>query len=263
MREPSGATEPAGVTEPAALPRPAAASQPAEANQPLRVMTWNLHALGTPWLTTRRCVDAVVGVLRDTAPDVVGVQERPLGPLGRWRLRRVARRAGLRVVVGGGASRTTALLVRADLPSDRVAAYRLPWELPRTRRGASTARVLPAGDPVRVVVVHLGLDAGERERHLRLLLDRIPRTEPWVVLGDINELPDQPSWRTLLARGLTDAAAYAGPTFPASAPAQRIDAVLVGYGLRVTAARVLDVPAARVASDHLPVVVDLVAGEER
>lgn len=263
MRQPSGATEPAGVTEPAALPRPAAASQPAEANQPLRVMTWNLHALGTPWLTTRRCVDAVVGVLRDTAPDVVGVQERPLGPLGRWRLRRVARRAGLRVVVGGGASRTTALLVRADLPSDRVAAYRLPWELPRTRRGASTPRVLAGGEKVRVVVVHLGLDAGERARHLRLLLDRIPRTEPWVVLGDINELPDQPSWRTLLARGLTDAAAYAGPTFPASAPAQRIDAVLVGYGLRVTAARVLDVPAARVASDHLPVVVDLVAGEER
>ena len=39
--------------------------------------------------------------------------------------------------------------------------------------------------------------------------------------------------------------------------------MLVGYGLRVTAARVLDVPAARVASDHLPVVVDLAAGEER
>lgn len=263
------------------MPQAAGAPQPAAANRSLRVMTWNLHALRTPWLTTRRCVDAVVGVLRDTAPDVVGVQERPLGPLGRWRLRRVARRAGLRVVVGGGASRTTALLLRADLPSDQPAAYRLPWELPRTRRGASTARVLPGADPVRVVVIHLGLDAGERERHLRLLLDRLPRTDPLVVLGDLNELPDQPSWRTLLDQGLTDAAAHAGPTFPASAPTQRIDAVLVGptfpasapaqgvdaapvgYGLRVTAARVLDVPAALVASDHLPVVVDLVAGEQR
>ncbi|WP_263729794.1 endonuclease/exonuclease/phosphatase family protein [Cellulomonas sp. SG140] len=263
------------------MPEPGGATEAAEANRPLRVMTWNLHALGTPWLTTRRCVDAVVGVLRDTAPDVVGVQERPLGPLGRWRLRRVAGRAGLRVVVGGGASRSTALLVRADLPSDQAAAYRLPWELPRTRRGASTARVLPGGEPVRVVVIHLGLDAGERERHLRLVLDRLPRTDPLVVLGDLNELPDQPSWRTLLDEELTDAAAQAGPTFPASAPAQRIDAVLVGptsppsapaqgvdaapvgYRLRVTAARVLDVPAARVASDHLPVVVDLVVGEER
>lgn len=226
-------------------------------------MTWNLHALGTPWLTTRRCVDAAVEVLRDAAPDVVGVQERPLGPLGRVRLRRFARRAGLRVVVGGGASRTTALLVRADLPADTVRAFRLPWEPPRTRRGAGTARVVGDLGAVRVVVIHLGLDAGERERHLRLLLGRLPLTDPLVVLGDLNELPGSPSWRTLLATGLTDAAADAGLTFPASAPAQRIDAVLVGYGLRVTAARVLDVPAARAASDHLPVIVDLAAERQR
>lgn len=229
----------------------------------LRVMTWNLHALGTPWLTTRGCVDAAVDVLRRTSPDVVGVQERPLGPLGRHRLRAFARRAGLRVVIGAGPTRTTALLVRPGLAVADAHGLRLPWEPPRTRRGASTAAVTGPAGTVRVVVIHLGLDAGERARHLRLLLDRIDRTEPLVLLGDLNELPGEPSWRTLLAAGLSDAAADAGPTFPADRPTQRIDAVLVGYGLRVTAARVLDLPAARAASDHLPVLVELVEGERR
>lgn len=244
-------------------PVPAADRPGPDEHQGLRVLTWNLHALGVPWLTTRRCVDATVDVLRRAAPDVVGVQERPLGPLGRYRLRRVARRAGLRVVVGGGGSRTTALLVRDGVTTRDARAVRLPWEPPRTRRGASAARVEGPRGPVRVVVIHLGLDAGERARHLGLLradLLRVggPDAAPLVVLGDVNELPDQPSWRTLLAVGLTDAAADAGPTFPTARPEQRIDAVLVGYGLRVTAARVLDDPAARLASDHLPVVVDLV-----
>lgn len=222
----------------------------------LRVMTWNVHGLGRPWLTSRGATDAAVGVLRAAEPDVVGIQERPRGPFGRRRLRVVAARTGLRVVVGGGAARTTALLARPDRSVTGARGLRLRWTPTRTRRGASTARV----EGVEVLVVHLGLDAAERAQHLRLLLG--PGAggsgSPLVVVGDLNELPGSPSWRALEAAGLVDAAAGAGPTFPAARPAQRIDAVLVGYGLGVTEARVLDDPAARAASDHLPVLVDLV-----
>ena len=230
-------------------------SSPAARSGALRVMTWNLHGLGRPWLASRGATDAAVGVLRAAEPDVVGIQERPRGPFGRRRLRVVAARTGLRVVVGGGAARTTALLARPDRSVTGARGLRLRWTPTRTRRGASTARV----EGVEVLVVHLGLDAAERAQHLRLLLRRrASGAWPLVVLGDLNELPGSPSWRALEAAGLVDAAVGAGPTFPAARPAHRIDAVLVGYGLGVTEARVLDDRAARAASDHLPVLVDLV-----
>jgi endonuclease/exonuclease/phosphatase family metal-dependent hydrolase len=52
-----------------------------------------------------------------------------------------------------------------------------------------------------------------------------------------------------------DAGHGEGPTFPAVAPAARIDYVFVGEGVRVTQAGVAT--GASDASDHLPVAVDL------
>ncbi|HKS99161.1 MAG TPA: endonuclease, partial [Rugosimonospora sp.] len=46
-------------------------------------------------------------------------------------------------------------------------------------------------------------------------------------------------------------------TFPAAAPARRIDAVLADPRVRVESHQVLDGPLARRASDHLPVLADL------
>jgi endonuclease/exonuclease/phosphatase family metal-dependent hydrolase len=50
----------------------------------------------------------------------------------------------------------------------------------------------------------------------------------------------------------------AAPSFPARGASQRIDAVLVDPALHVDACRVLDGAAARRASDHLPILVDVV-----
>ncbi|WP_129339692.1 endonuclease/exonuclease/phosphatase family protein [Cellulomonas endophytica] len=220
----------------------------------LRLMTYNVRGL-------RDDARAVAAVVAAQSPDVLAVQEPPRGPLGRRRLARLARRTGLVPVVSGRGARTTALLVAPGLPVADARAVRLPWRPGRTRRGASLAEV--AG--LRVLVVHLGLDARERARHLELLLARpelaapgttgtgptapgttAPRTVaagaeagaggaaggrrvPLVVLGDLNELPSGPSWRRLGER-LVDAAVAAGggiPTFPAARPRKRIDAVLV------------------------------------
>jgi endonuclease/exonuclease/phosphatase family metal-dependent hydrolase len=79
-----------------------------------------------------------------------------------------------------------------------------------------------------------------------------------VVLGiDLNEGPDGPAWRTV-ADGLTDVGERDGTrTFPARNPQRRIDAIFVDPRCAVVDFRVLDVPGAPVASDHLALLVDL------
>ncbi|MGW6129567.1 endonuclease/exonuclease/phosphatase family protein [Cellulomonas sp. NPDC055163] len=265
----------------------------------LRVMTYNLKGL-------KLDAAAAASVVRAADPDVVGVQEPPRGPLGRWRLRRFARDAGLRVAVGHGGARTTALLVspRAGRVED-ARAVRLPWFGPRERRTAWTRRgyALATVDGVRVVSVHLSLDRLERARHLSRILAEVEATPgPCVVVGDLNEQPGGETWGRLGALlqdahvAAADHDAGAGPgtggapdpgagpgtgnaggralggaagrapggapgeparTFSAVRPRRRIDAVLASPELVPRGARVPDDDAARRASDHLPIVVEL------
>jgi endonuclease/exonuclease/phosphatase family metal-dependent hydrolase len=170
----------------------------------------------------------------------------------------------MRVVVGGYAARTTALLV-ADRTGAASAArgVRLRWWGSRsrmrsfTRRGFAVATV----DGVRVVVLHLSLDPVERRRHLTRILAELPPVDAaggrCVVMGDLNEQPGGEVWTRLGAR-LQDAAAdRPEPTFPAGRPRQRIDAVLVDLGTTVVGVHVPDGEPVTRASDHRPVVVDL------
>src|SRR5690606_38786677 len=149
----------------------------------LRVMTYNVRGL-------KDDEAAVVEVLRAATPDVVALQEPPRGPLGRRRLARLAERAGLEVLVGGGGARTTALLARPGLPVGTAYAMRLPARPLRTRRGLATADV--AG--LRVVSVHLGLAARERSRQLVRILPLVAAAPDCVVAGDLNEPPGGPTW---------------------------------------------------------------------
>jgi endonuclease/exonuclease/phosphatase family metal-dependent hydrolase len=56
---------------------------------------------------------------------------------------------------------------------------------------------------------------------------------------------------------LVDAASSDRPTFSCADPRDRIDAVFVDPRIKVRGYDVVDTPAARRASDHFPVVVDL------
>jgi endonuclease/exonuclease/phosphatase family metal-dependent hydrolase len=213
----------------------------------LRVATFNVRGL-------RDDRAAVVHVLREAGADVVALQEPPRGPLGRVRTRRLAEAAGLEVAVRGGGARTTALLVRPGLQVTLARSMRLPWHPGRTRRGLSIVDV--AG--VRVISVHFSLSATERSGHLVRLMP-VVRAAPGagcIVAGDLNERPGGPVWRRL-GQSLRDLTAGAGPTYPAADASARIDAVLGTGGLVATGARVIDDDLARVASDHLAVVVDV------
>lgn len=214
---------------------------------PLRVMTYNVRQL-------RDDPAAVVRVLRSVAPDVVALQEPPRGPVGHHRLRGVAEAAGLELVVSGGGARTTALLGRPGLPVRHAWARPLPWEPVRTPRGLAIADI----GGVRIISVHLGLNAAERARQVTRILPIVAGAPGagCVVAGDLNELPTGASWRRL-ARTLRDLTASAGHTFPATGAVKRIDAVLATGGITGSGARVVVDEDSRRGSDHLPVVVDV------
>ncbi len=223
----------------------------------LRVVSWNVRdLLGDP-LAVRR-------VLAGLRADVVCLQEAPRRPGGGWRIARLARDAGLRHAGGGRPSGGTALLLGPRVGVVSLTAARLPVTGLLTRtRGLVVAELAvvsghDAGAALTVACLHLPLEPDLRVEHARLAAALLRRHRaPYVVCGDLNETPG-PAWQPLLALA-GDPAPSGAPTFPAGREDKRLDAVLVGTGLRVGSygdggADPADVVA---ATDHRPVVVDL------
>jgi endonuclease/exonuclease/phosphatase family metal-dependent hydrolase len=158
------------------------------------------------------------------------------------------------------------------------------------REPRSCLRVVVGDESLRLTAcnVHLGLGASERRYQLGRLLElllaeyaveqarrhrRLPwlwrwrrrdvdqllaLREPLVLAGDFNDFPSGPVTRTLANR-LCDAGARVarGRTFPSRRPLLRLDRVYTSRALAVAQAFVARTPLARLASDHLPVVVDV------
>jgi endonuclease/exonuclease/phosphatase family metal-dependent hydrolase len=128
------------------------------------------------------------------------------------------------------------------------------------QRGALEVRLRGIGrlSAVTVFCTHWGLDADERRLQaeaLANLVNAAPR--PVVVCGDLNEPFGGAAVQDLIARAdLIDAdAASNRPTFDSVNPMTRIDYILHSPDLRVESLEVIGAT----ASDHLPVMADLVA----
>jgi endonuclease/exonuclease/phosphatase family metal-dependent hydrolase len=250
---------------------------PDRARVRLRVVSYNVRDL----LDDR---DAVAHVLRALRCDVACLQEVPRRWFQRRGVSRLARETGLRWACGGRASGGTAIFVGRRLDVDAAGAFRLPVRAPWTRtRGAAVVTVSLDGVRLAAASVHLPLGPDDRVTHARIVRARLAALapgaagpSPLVIAGDLNEPPGGPAWEVLGA-GLTDVALDAteggapAPTFTARRPARRIDAVLVGPGVLATSVRVpgsptdagfpdVSVADLQSASDHLPVVVDLLLG---
>jgi len=114
---------------------------------------------------------------------------------------------------------------------------------------------------VGVVSAHLSLDPGRRLVEVGQVLAQAQALRgPVVVAGDLNEPAGSPCWAVLERAGFVDHGSARSLTFPAAHPDRRIDALLVRGDLEVTRHGHLDVSFDRLAaaSDHLPVVADLV-----
>ncbi len=134
----------------------------------------------------------------------------------------------------------------------------------KKRRAALVARChATVGEHTRTVAianVHLGLAGFERTMQLRRLLTtdmltHLRHETPLIVGGDFNDVYGNLGRRVMQPAGFQLASGH-GRTFPAAAPFRRLDRVFFRGGVHACEAFVGHTALARVASDHLPVIVD-------
>lgn len=152
-----------------------------------------------------------------------------------------------------------AMLIRDGLSVTRTDQFALPGLEPR---GAILAELITPLGPLRVVGSHFGLLRRDRIAQTRAIADRLAHLPamPTLLAGDINE------WGSLapLQNALPGLRFLDSPaTFPALRPLGPLDRFALSEGLAALAPPRphMDQPA-RIASDHLPLVVTLTSTTE-
>lgn len=223
----------------------------------LRLMTYNVRSM--------RDDRAALGrVISSAEPDVVCVQEAPR--FLRWRslCGQLARTSGLVVVSGGRPA--AANLIMSNLAVDVVSTADVLFSKDARlhQRGTAIAVLRYRGVEFAVAGTHLDTSAAPRLRHVGELhaavAAHVPADIPTVIAGDINETPGSPAFQAL-ADARQDAWAAAGSgggySSESTGPRQRIDAIFVDPRITVRSAQVVDNADTKIATDHLPVVVEL------
>ncbi len=238
----------------------------------LRLLTWNIHkGIGTD---RRYRLDRVIDVLRDLDADVVCLQEVDRG-VPRSSFEDQADRLsqalgydhaalGLNVRVKKGAYGNLTLS-RYPLEDIQNVDLTVP---PKKRRSGLVVRVR-AGPPEGWLVanVHLGLMHMERRIQVRRLLAHLfegaAPDQPLLIAGDWNE------WTTRLVHGAlrefgfhvarSETQPRAVRTWPSRRPLVALDKVLYRDPIRCHHVVCIRDDVTRVASDHLPLMVELEA----
>jgi endonuclease/exonuclease/phosphatase family metal-dependent hydrolase len=226
----------------------------------VRIASYNIHeCVGGDG---RRDPARIAAVLREIDADIIGLQEvdaRPSATSESMQMEYLASTLGLHAVAGPTLQRLNgeygnALLTRRrvlDVRKIDLTVYR------REPRGALDVDLDIDGAAVRVVVTHLGLLPGERRTQVRRLVDLLGegRSDVVILCGDINEwfAVGRPL-RWLHARlGRTAGVA----TFPAAFPVFALDRIWVHPRTALAGLTAHATPAARQASDHLPLLADI------
>lgn len=238
-----------------------------------RIMTYNVHrCVG---VDRRLDVARVAAVIAQRQPDIVALQEldvcRPrTGVVDQAHA--IAQRLGMHFHFNAAFTVEEerygdALLTTA--PHRLIKAGPLPG-LPHLRglepRGALWLELEIGGRRLQVLNTHLGLVPREQRAQALALAGadwtggRKRSDPPLILLGDFNATPHARAYRTFAAR-FTDARRQAPgpgltPTFPSRLPMLAIDHVFLDGAVRAVRAETVSGPLARVASDHLPLVVD-------
>jgi endonuclease/exonuclease/phosphatase family metal-dependent hydrolase len=252
----------------------ACAHMPASGSEiPLRVMTYNIRS-GNGNLA------GTVEAIRAQLPDIVGLQEVDV----HWAARsnfvdqatalgealgmqvRFARIYQLTGMQPGDPPREFGVALLSRFPivdwSNHVITRLSTQEqnpLPGPLPGFLAAKVDVRGTAVRIFDTHLDYRADPRVRQQQVT-DMFAyigdASVPTLLFGDLNAPPDAPEIQPLFERLHDTWPASAGPglTDPADVPQKRIDYVLASKHFRVQSATV----PVTLASDHRPVVVDLV-----
>jgi endonuclease/exonuclease/phosphatase family metal-dependent hydrolase len=240
----------------------------------LRVATYNVHrCVG---IDGRRSETRIAKVIADLDLDVIGLQELDLN---RRRSAGVDQAGLIAEQLGWTRVFHPAMRVADEQYGDAILS-RWPMRLRQARELPSvTTRVCPesraaiwveieaSSGTVQVINTHLGLGRRERFMQAQLLagpdwLEKITADDAVILIGDFNSLPGSPVHR-LLSQKLHDARTLVTPipslrAFPTRLPLLTVDHIFVNERVRVDKIAVARSPQTRVASDHFPVVADLV-----
>ncbi len=227
-------------------------------DRPVRIASYNVHAcIGRD---RRFAPERIADVLEELGADFVALQEvedRPYrdGTVTDY----LAERLDMHAHRGATLYRGDAHYGNLLLAREAAVAHRL-HDLSvdsREPRGAIEADFLVAGRKLRLFVTHLGLRGRERRRQLELLRPELARGDAdiRVLAGDINEWRPSAAGNRILPAVLDPAPLPR--TFPAGAPLFALDRIYVTPGDALAALQAVKTPAARRASDHLPLVADL------
>jgi len=227
-------------------------------SESFRIVTYNLQkCVG---LDLRRRPDRILTVLAQARADLAVLQEadKRLPPRPAALPHDMAEAEGWRILPFGqpGGSlgwHGNAMLVRGGAKVDATAHLDLPGLEPR---GAIRAELNTALGPLRVIGVHFGLLP--RSRHLQFAailrhLSALP-PRPTVLAGDFND------WGEALAHEAARAGfacADTPATYPAPRPTAQLDRIYHSPDLAIAEAHAPKAAPARIASDHLPLVVSL------
>lgn len=237
----------------------------------LRVATFNIHhGAGLDGLVD---LERIAAVVEQGGAQVVGLQEvdRHFGARSNFvdQATWLAERLGMRVVYGANLDLDplTPEAPRRQYGTAILSKYRIrQWRntlLPRPeggeQRGLLEAQISVRGVRVRVFNTHLQHNSQvERLAQVDTIRSIVGQArESVVVLGDLNATPTSPEIAAItedLADTWVQAGVGDGYTYDAASPHARIDYVLSSPDVVARAATVV----ATDASDHLPVVVDLV-----
>ena len=227
----------------------------------LRIASYNLQkCVG---LDMRRRPDRSLGVIEGVKADVVVLQEadKRLPPRPAALPDEMVIAQGWRIVPFGqpGGSlgwHGNAMLLRGDIKIETTTHLDLPGLEPR---GAIMADLDTPIGPLRVIGAHLGLLRRYRLMQLgaisRALRNRKPRSA--LLAGDLNEWGPASALDAAIPE--LDFVEPAPHSFPAPRPVAALDRFALGPGLRVEGYGVYRRRPAAMASDHLPVWIDIAA----
>ena len=223
----------------------------------ITVATYNIH--GAVGGDGRFAPERIAAVLAEIGADIIALQEVGAQHDGTDTLAWLRDATGFHAVAGptrcrGAAAYGNCLLSRARIAES--VQLDLTFQQ-RESRGALDAVIACAGGPLRVLATHLGLRPAERREQVKSLLKALEAEtpHPTVLMGDLNE------W-FLWGRPLRWLHAHFRATpsprsFPARAPLLALDRIWVEPRDLLQRLWVHASPAARAASDHLPVVAQL------
>lgn len=235
-----------------------------------RLLTYNVHrCVGTD---KKLDVERVAAVIAEYEPDIVCLQELDVG---RLRTKHVDQAEAIATHLKMGSRFYPAMKIEAELygdailtphPERLVRADNLPSVsgIPGLEpRGAIWSEITIDGVKLNVINTHLGLVPREQRLQALALTGSgwLGACEgPTLLAGDFNATSITRPYQILTSH-MQDSQRQLGlktsvKTFPSAFPAIRIDHCFITPHIRITGAKSANSPRAKVASDHLPLIID-------